>query len=60
MRDEERDLVASALAPPGGTPKIGLVEARFKGSPLAETSNSGNVMKKRQPNVVPKNAPSTD
>ena len=36
------------------------MEARFRGSPFAETSNSGKVMKKRQPNVVPKKAPSTD
>lgn len=40
--------------------KIGFVDARFRGSPSGVTWKSGNVMKKRQPNVVPKNAPSTD
>lgn len=62
VRDEDRDLILfSVLEIPGGRrPKMGLVAARFSGSPFAETSNSGNVMKKRQPNVVPKKAPSTD
>lgn len=59
VSDEERDLVAPA-ALDWLAPKTGFVEARFRGSPLADTSNSGKVMKKRQPNVVPKNAPSTD
>ena len=39
---------------------MGCVAARFKGSPLGLISNSGKVMKKRQPKVVPKKAPSTD
>lgn len=62
VRDEERDFILfSALeAPGGGRPNMGFVAARFSGSPFAETSNSGKVMKKRQPNVVPKKAPSTD
>ena len=40
--------------------KTGCVEARFRGSFLVAMSNSGKVMKKRQPKVVPKKAPSTD
>lgn len=60
FREEERDFVCSVVV--GlvvGMPKMGFVVARPRGSPLAETSNSGKVMKKRQPKVVPKKAPST-
>lgn len=43
-----------------GDAKMGFVDASFRGSPLGVISRSGNVMKKRQPKVVPKKAPSTD
>ena len=58
VRDEERDFIVKSAG--DERPKMGFVEARLSGSPLAETSNSGKVMKKRQPKVVPKKAPSTD
>lgn len=58
FRDEEREMVLSVVVGVG-RPKTGFVAARPRGSPLAETSNSGKVMKKRQPKVVPKKAPST-
>ena len=41
-------------------PKTGWVDDNRKGSPGVEMSRSGKVMKKRQPKVVPKKAPSTD
>ena len=64
VRDEERDLVVSTGVMADwevlGLEKMEWVVARLSGSPLGEISNSGKVMKKRQPKVVPKKAPSTD
>ena len=69
VNEEERECLVVSAAAAGlmATCELGevgayagCVAARFSGSPLAETSKSGKVMKKRQPNVVPKKAPSTD